>query len=106
MSTAFFNEELGCEDTLGWNPGAYKTAEGAAKGLYAALRKKAKAYGMNPDAEVWIKSPDESEKHGYVGRQWHVCWESGPFDWGVSVFASGPWGHCETYWGFDLAFYE
>jgi len=26
--------------------------------------------------------------------------------WGVNVFANADWGHCETYWGFDLAFYD
>lgn len=91
---------------IDWNPAAYKTQAGAAKGLYKALCEACKQIGMNPKYEVWIKSPEESEKHGYVGKAWHVTWESGPYDWGVSVFAHGEWGHCETYWGFDLAFYE
>ena len=92
--------------TLDWNPKDYRTKAGAAKGLYKAIRKKCKEFGYNPDGEVWIKSPKESLAHGYVGEAWHVSWECGPFDWGCSVFANGAWGHCETYWGFDLAFYD
>ena len=84
----------------------FQTTEAAAKAFYEELRKHVKAIGMNPDMETWIKSPDESEAHGYVGRVWHVCWESGPDYWAVSAFINGPWGHCETYWGFDLCFYE
>ena len=91
---------------LDWNPNSYKTSEEAAKALYAALCKKCKEYGYDPKWEVWINSPDESEEHGYVGKVWHVCWESGPHDWACSVFAGGEWGHVETYWGFDLAFYK
>jgi len=88
-----------------WNPNKYKTCAGAAKALYKALCDYAAECGMDPKYEVWIKSPEESEAHGYVGKVWHVCWESGPYDWGCEVFASGKWGHCETYFGFDLAFY-
>lgn len=91
---------------LRWEPKKYKTQAGAAKALYKALCAQCKALGMDPKHEVWIKSPSESMDHGYVSSAWHVCWESGPFDWAVSVFAHGEWGHCETYWGFDLAFYE
>jgi len=89
---------------IDWDAADYKTAEGAANGLYRALQKTAVSFGYSAD-EVWIKTPEESIAHGYVDG-WHVCWESGPFDWGCSVFASGVWGHVETYWGFDLAFYK
>jgi hypothetical protein len=91
---------------LDWEPKAFKTSCGAAKALYRALCKKCEQCGGDPAHEVWIKSPEESEAHGYVGKVWHVCWESGPYNWGCEVFADGPWGHCETYWGFDLAFYS
>jgi len=91
---------------LRWEPSKYKTKASAAKALYKALCEACRASGMNPHYEVWIKSPEESQQHGYVGKAWHVCWESGPHDWAIAVFANGPWGHCETYWGFDLAFYE
>lgn len=91
---------------LNWEPTDHKTKAGAAKALYATLRKVSAAIGQDPDFEVWIKSPAESKAHGYAGEVWHVCWESGPHDWGCGVYASGSWGHCETYWGFDLAFYD
>lgn len=91
---------------LNWNPSKYKTKAAAAKALYKALCKECKSYGSDPSYEVWIKSPEESVEHGYVGKAWHVCWESGPYMWGVNVFANADWGHCETYWGFDLAFYD
>tara|TARA_R100000329_G_C7556391_1_gene196686 strand:- start:47 stop:358 length:312 start_codon:yes stop_codon:yes gene_type:complete len=91
---------------LDWNPANYKTKAGAAKGLYKALCDCASKSGMDPKWEVWIKNPKESQAHGFVGEAWHVCWESGPFDWATNVFASSDWGHCETYWGFDLAFYD
>jgi hypothetical protein len=91
---------------LRWEPAKYKTQAAAAKALYKELQRQCKLTFGSSDGEVWIKSPEESEQHGYVGRAWHVCWESGPYDWGVCTFASGDWGHCETYWGFDLAFYE
>jgi hypothetical protein len=90
---------------LDWEPSAYKSAAGAAKALYGAICKKAKKEGWDPEGEVWISSPAESLQRGLVGEVWHVCWESGPHDWACSVFASGQWGHVETYYGFDLAFY-
>jgi hypothetical protein len=89
---------------LNWKPEVYQTKEAAAKALYSALCDLCKAIGMDPAHEVWIKSPAESERHGYVGRHWHVCWESGPYEWSAGLFASGPWGYCESYWGFDLIF--
>ena len=92
--------------TLRWEPKNFKSKAGAAKALYKELCRLCVAYGANPEHEVWIKSPAESKAHGYVGDAWHVCWESGPYEWAISVFASSDWGHCETYWGFDLAFYE
>ena len=92
--------------SIGWEPSNYATCADAAKALYGALCIASKASGQDPSYEVWIKSPAESKAHGYVGDAWHVCWESGPYDWGCSVFASGVWGHVETYWGFDLAFYS
>lgn len=91
---------------LDWEPSKYTRKADAAKALYKALCAAAARSGMDPKWEVWIKSPEESEQHGYVGKAWHVCWESGPHDWAIGVFASGKWGHCETYWGFDLAFYD
>jgi hypothetical protein len=100
--TMWHGERLG----LGWEPSKYKTKGMAARGLYRALCEACRTSGMDSASEVWIKSPDESEKHGYVGKAWHVCWESGPMDWGCAIFTNEVWGYCETHWGFDLAFHE
>lgn len=88
-----------------FNPGNYKTKAGAAKGLYEALRKCAKAEGQNPDIEVAIYSPEQNKERGY-GNGWSVCWEAGPFEWavGMSFELTGPWGFTEPYWSFDLHF--
>ena len=90
-------------ETLGYDPRKYKTAAGAAKGLYRLLREHVLEKGMNPDIECFIHSPSEAKEHGYV-KSWHVCWESGPYGWAIGTFVGGPWGYCETYWGFDLVF--
>ena len=90
---------------LDYDPANYNTAAGAAKGLYKAIQKFQRATGGDPEA-VWIKNPQESEDHGYVGKAWWVVWEEGPYQWACGAFASGPWGHAEPYWGFDLAFYN
>jgi len=69
-------------------------------------------YGQDPNYEVQIYSPEESQKRGYTSG-WQVVWECGPENWGVSqsmaTVMSGmipPWGFCETHWGFDLIFVE
>ena len=90
---------------LDWEPSVYKTKAQAAKALYKALCKKCEEYGQDPTWEVWIKNPEESAGDG-LGHTWHVCWESGPYNWGCYLFAGGKWGHVETYWGFDAAFYD
>ena len=91
---------------LDWNPKAYKTKASAAKGLYKAICNLCHQLGYDPKGEVWIKNPQESLAHGYVGKAWHVSWECGPYEWACGICADGKWGHCETFWGFDLAFYE
>ena len=90
---------------LQFDPTAHQTKEGAAKALYEALCGLCKEMGGDP-SYIWIKSPAESEAHGYVGARWHVCWEDGPYDWACGAFVTGPWGYCETYWGFDLIFVD
>jgi hypothetical protein len=85
-----------------YDPSAYKTQEAAAKGIYDVLTQINRDLG-GPDGEVIIMNPDEAAEHG-VGRGWWVCWESGPFRWGSGTFLNGPWGYCETHWGFDLCF--
>lgn len=86
--------------TLDYDPKAYKTKAGAAKGLYEALRKAAKDEGQNPDMEVQIWKPGEN------GNQWRVSWEAGPYEWaiGLSALVTGPWGYTEPYYSFDLCF--
>lgn len=82
----------------------YTTAAGAAKAAHKALRKDCVEWGQDPDFEVFIYSPEQSKERGYT-QGWQVVWECGPDNWGIR-FISGPWGFCETYWGFDLTFCE
>lgn len=62
--------------------------EGAAKRLYRYLRKLSVERGQNPDIEVSLLTPEQSEEHGY-GRCWRVMWESGPFEWAVALSLGG-----------------
>jgi hypothetical protein len=87
---------------IDYDPKTYKTKEAAARGLYDALVKENRRRG-GPDGEVIIRSPAE-KLFGY--ECWTVCWESGPYQWGCSAFINGPWGFCETYYGFDLMFVD
>lgn len=90
---------------LDYDPKSYTTKADAAKGLYAALREAAKAEGQNPDSEVTLMTPEQSEKAG-TGRNWRVLWEAGPFEWAISASwqVTGPWGFTEPYYSFDLCF--
>ena len=90
----------------------FESAEEAANAAYLALVIDCAEYGQDPNYEVQIYSPEESQKRGYTSG-WHLVWECGPHSWGVSqsmaVVTSGivpPWGFCETQWGFDLTFVE
>ena len=89
----------------GFDPAQHTTKESAAKALYESLRKLAEMHGMNPDTEVCIRTPDETEEQGY-GRFWWVMWEAGPYMWASSAYFGGTWGYCETYWGFDCQFID
>lgn len=96
----------------------FETAEGAAKALHEAVREAAADLGQNPDIEVALMSPEQSEKAGY-GKVWRVMWEAGPSDWGVTASLGGgfgvikakwqvrstPW-FLEPYYGFDVGFPE
>ena len=90
--------------TLDYNPAAYMSIAGAAKGFYEALRTVAEATGSDPDT-IFIDTPQESEDRGY-GRNWRVVWEEGPFEWAIqtSFQVTGPWGFTEPYYSFDLCF--
>ena len=95
---------------IGFDPTKYKTKAGAAKAFYKALCKFAKeVYGQNPDIEIFIDNPEESEARGY-GKNWRVCWEAGPYEWAIgSSFQvenySAGW-YTEPYYSFDVCFTE
>lgn len=102
----YFNEDIGRNDTIDFDPQQHETMEGAAKALYAALCVKAKAIGMNPDSEVFIRTPEQNAAAGY-GACWHVSWEAGPFDWAIGASfncSNSPHWYTEPYYGFDLDF--
>jgi len=90
----------------------FESAEEAANAAYLALVMDCAEADLDPNWEVKIYSPEESQKRGYT-TNWQVTWESGPHYWGVeqsmAIVTSGiipPWGFCETQWGFDLIFVE
>ena len=90
----------------------FESAEEAANAAYLALILDCLDYGQDPNYEVQIYSPEESQVRGYTSG-WQVVWECGPENWGVSQSMASvmsgmipPWGFCETQWGFDLIFVE
>jgi len=92
--------------TVDFDPTKYKTKAGAAKAFHKALAKTVKEFGMNPDVETFIKTPEESEKAGY-GRGWTVSWESGPYEWAIDAswkVQNSPTWYTEPYYSFDLCF--
>ena len=95
---------------IDFDPAKYKSAAGAAKALHKALCKfAAEVYGQNPDIELFIDNPKQSAARGY-GKNWRVCWESGPLAWGLlaslTCEASDYSWHTEPYYTFDLCFYQ
>lgn len=107
-----------------------KTAKGQATQMLRALKKEAKrVYGWTDeqcDFEMFVARADEH--HGMSKGTWTVCWESGPFEWGVTTGLGGNmWGEemgyplhdrrlkptfefadgifYEHYWSFDYVFY-
>lgn len=95
---------------VAFEPAAYNTAEAAAKAFYEVLCNLAREMDYDPDIEIWIKNPREAKAHGYGVKDWWVCWESGPYEWGI--YASGAVAHSaagwwtEPQWGFDLIFHQ
>ena len=94
---------------IGFDPKKYKTKAGAAKAFHKALCKFCKeVYGQNPDIEIFIDSPEESQARGY-GKNWRVCWEGGPYEWSIGAsmqvqnYFKGGW-YTEPYYSFDLCF--
>lgn len=99
--------EKGAEQ-IKFDPWTYKTPAGAAKGLYRELCALAARVGQNPDIEVWIKSPRESERAGF-GECWVVCWEAGGPEWAVNASLDIRRDRCywsEPYYAFSLCFYS
>lgn len=106
MSTISIGSEYGSLP-ISFDPAKYKTAANAAKGMYRALCELARELGYDAEREVWIKTPEESEAHG-TGRCWHVCWESGPYEWAVEAShgAANRFFYSEPHWSFSLCFYS
>lgn len=75
------------------------TARRAANALHKFCRDEAKKAGMDPDIEVWMRREGK-------GHYW-VCWESGPYEWGIqtTMYYPGPI-LAEPQWGFDLHLYD
>ena len=90
------------------------TKEEAAARLYQALKKECEEWGQNPKSEVYMTSDHTKCEYITEGQIW-VCWEAGPYDWGVGYslgshpksydMMSNPqdW-YLETYYGFDVIF--
>lgn len=86
------------------------TAEEAARTLYEFLREFVGKIGYDPDAEVYLRSPEDSDNNTIAPGCWWVCWESGPYSWGVGYSLSGKtigtkW-YGDTHYGFDIIFEE
>lgn len=78
----------------------------AAKAVYEALKPLVVEYGQDPKWELSMRGPGEGH---YAGACWLVCWEAGPYEWGIpaSFAACNASGKlCEPYYSFDLCFYE
>jgi hypothetical protein len=91
---------------LDYDAASYPSARSAARGLYNVLKKLAVETGQK-ETEVFIQSPAENARTCY-GKNWRVCWEAGPYEWGVEIAGQvrGEWGYTEPYHSFDLIFVE
>lgn len=78
----------------------------AAKAVYEALKPVVVLFGQKPEIELSMRGPAD---HHYAGKCWLVCWEAGPWEWGInaSFVACNASGQlCEPYYSFDLCFYD
>lgn len=89
-----------------YDPSRYKRPAAAAKALHKALGNVCRDMGMNPNIEIVIQTPEQSYNAG-CGRNWRVCWESGPYEWAVGTsfnVANSPHWYTEPHYSFDLCF--
>ena len=56
--------------------------------LFAYVRNKAAYWGMDPDLECVLQTPERAAKTG-AEHFWRVMWESGPHNWGVDLSMDG-----------------
>ncbi len=99
LNAAIQRHLTGCEGT---------DIESKARAIYAAVCERCKAEGMEPEIEVFIKSPEEYKAHGY-DKCWCVSWESGPYQWAIGAsmdVAHGDDWYTEPYYSFDLNFVD
>ena len=96
--------------------GDYNSPGAAAKAVYKRLCEEVKASGMNPDMEVGLLTPEESER--FCGdRAWRVTFEAGDHEWAIAASLGSPrhgvvcysgkgkvWA--EPYYSLDLGFYN
>jgi hypothetical protein len=94
---------------IAFDPEAYRTHEEAARALREALIDYAvTTEGFSrplAESEISVWAPARTKQYSGC-EQWCVVWESGPYQWAVSLSMQlrGPWGFCEPYYSFDLHF--
>lgn len=101
--------DVAVRNQLDFDPSKYTTHETAAHALYEALIAYAIKYeGYTRElavGEIRCWPPERTKQ--YSGQEsWCVVWESGPYDWAISMSMElrGPNWHTEPYYGFDLHF--
>src|SRR5258708_38211237 len=58
--------------------------------LFAYVCSTAKAWGMDPNIECHLFSPQQAyELESSRGRRWYVMWEAGPHGWGEDLSLGG-----------------
>ena len=113
ISELIFNPMVGRDvatnTEIDFDPSKYTTHEDAAKALGAALKKYAvEVQGYTPDlaeGEISVWPPERTVQYS-GSKSWCVVWESGPYDWAISMSMQlrGPNWYTEPYYGFDLHF--
>lgn len=81
-------------------------AKAAATEVYKVCCLAAESQGQKPSIEVGLKGPSD---HHYAGKCWLVCWEAGPYQWGIEasfVLMDAGKRLVEPYYSFDVCFYD